>query len=76
MKNTQVKDILKFMQKHKKGITSKDAFERFGATRLSGQIWSLRKQGYKITTTYEKVKTRYGNKVEVARYKLEDGFNN
>lgn len=69
-KKTQLDDILNYMKKHKKGITSKDAFERFGATRLSGQIWNLRKQGHNISTTYEIVKTRYGRQVEVARYKL------
>ena len=75
MRNTQTKDILNFMKTHKKGITSKDAFERFGSTRLSGLIYSLRKQGYDITTHYENVMTRYGNMVEIARYKLNGSDN-
>lgn len=71
MKNTQTNDILNYMKKYKRGITSKEAFERFGATRLSGLIFQLRKQGHNISTDYELVKTRYGKKVEIARYKLE-----
>lgn len=71
MKNTQINDVLNFMKTHKTGITSKDAFERFGATRLSGLIFQLRKQGYSISTNIETVKTRYGRNVEIARYKLE-----
>ena len=70
-KNTQTSEILSYMKTHKSGITSKDAFERFGATRLSGLIFQMRKQGHKISTKYEIVKTRYGRKVEIARYKLE-----
>lgn len=70
-KNTQTLDILKYLQTHKRGLTSKDAFDIFGATRLSGQIYNLKKKGYKITTEYEIVKTRYGRLVEIARYKLE-----
>lgn len=71
MKNTQTNDILNFMKTHKRGITSMEAFERFGATRLSGLIFQLRKQGHKIQTEYVIVKTRYGKKVEIARYKME-----
>lgn len=71
MKHTQTNDILKYMQTHKRGITSKDAFERFGATRLSGLIFQLRKKGYNISTKNELVKTRYGRLVEIARYRLE-----
>lgn len=71
MKHTQTNDILNYMKTHKRGITSMDAFERFGATRLSGLIYQLRRQGHKISTDYEVVKTRYGKKVEIARYKME-----
>ena len=70
-KNTQTYYILKHMKTHKRGITSVEAFDRFGAIRLSGIIFQLKKQGYKIATKYEVVKTRYGKKVEIARYMLE-----
>lgn len=71
MKHTQTNDIFNYLKTHKRGLTSMDAFDRFGATRLSGLVWGLRKQGHNITTSYEIVKTRYGKKVEIARYKLE-----
>ena len=70
-RKTQTSEILHYMKTHKKGITSKDAFELFGATRLSGLIYGLRKQGHNITTHTELVRTRYGHMVEIARYKLE-----
>lgn len=68
MKNiTQQDSILRFMQSHKTGITSKIAFERFGCTRLSAVIWALKHKGYKIISKNEKVKGRYGN-VSITRY--------
>lgn len=74
-KKTQTSEILKYMKFHKKGITSKEAFELFGATRLSGLIFMLKKQGYHIKTDYVPVRTRYGDKTIVARYSLIDNFN-
>jgi len=71
MKHTQTSDILKYMESHKNGITSMDAFERFGATRLSSIIFGLRKRGYDIDTEMITVKTRYGKHVDVARYTLK-----
>lgn len=68
---TQQNAILKYLQTHKKGLTSIEAFERFGATRLSGQIYFLKKKGYRIISEPVVVKTRYGASVEIARYKLE-----
>ena len=43
------------MQTHKKGITSMQAIERFGATRLSDIIYRLKKLG--LTTTKRHMKT-------------------
>ena len=69
---TQKDEILKYLQTHKKGLTSKDAIDKFGATRLAGQIWYLKhKEGWNITKTSEKVPTRYGRTTSVTRYKLE-----
>lgn len=72
IKRTQTSDILNYMKTHKKGITSMEAFERYGATRLSGLIWGLRKQGYNIISEPKVVKTRYGNNTQVCVYKLVD----
>lgn len=68
---TQTQDVLKYLQSHKRGITSIEAINRFGATRLSDIIFRLRKKGYKITTENNLVKNRYGRQVLVSTYKLE-----
>ena len=72
-KRTQIDDVLVYLQKHKKGITSRRAFELFGCTRLSSCIHDLRHdRGLNIVTLEEKVPTRYGRKTKIARYVLED----
>lgn len=68
---TQTSDILKYLQTHKRGITSLEAIEKFGATRLSDIIFRLRKKGYNIVTENNLVKNRYGRQVLVSTYKLE-----
>ena len=70
MKMKQQDLILQYMKTHKKGITSKDAYEKFGATRLSGVILHLKRKGHKIVSTRETVNTRYGH-TSIARYTLE-----
>lgn len=52
-------------------ITSKEAFELYGITRLAGLVWALKKQGYNIATTIITVPTRYGKDARVAEYRLE-----
>lgn len=61
--------VLQYL-KENKSITSLEAIEEFGATRLSAIIYNLRKE-YKITTQYETSKNRYGDSVSYARYILE-----
>lgn len=51
-------------------ITSMEAFERYGATRLSAIIFDLRKQGHNIVTIMEEGVNRYGDKTHYARYHL------
>ena len=52
-------------------ITSWDAIELYGATRLSAIIYILRhKQGYDIETEKVKGKNRYGNISNYANYIL------
>lgn len=74
MKKTQIEEVKKYLEKHKKGITSLEAIERFGATRLSGIIWKLRnKYGMNIVVDRKNVVTRYGTTSSVAVYRLDDG---
>lgn len=66
---TQRSEVLRFMQTHK-GITSIQAFERFGVTRLADIIFRLRQDGYEIETEQLTTKNRYGHVVNYARYSL------
>lgn len=51
-------------------ITSKEAFEQLGVTRLSASIFILRQEGHKIIGINETKKNRYGDKVTFCRYQL------
>lgn len=62
--------ILKYLKKHKSGITPKEAYEKFGCLRLSARIFDLRNKGYDIVTINEQTVNRYGNNVNYARYRL------
>ena len=53
------------------GITSWEAIKEFGATRLSGIIFNLRKRGYFIESVWEESKNRYGDDVRFVRYVLD-----
>lgn len=52
-------------------ITSMEAFELYGATRLSAIIFRLRKKGYDIQTTSDMCTDRYGHRCNFAKYILE-----
>ena len=51
-------------------ITSMEAIQHYGITRLSGRIHDLRKEGKKIISTREENTNRYGRKVVYDRYVL------
>lgn len=51
-------------------ITSWEAIQKYGATRLSAIIYSLRKKGYPISMKLEQSKTRYGEPVQYGVYTL------
>ena len=70
MGKTQTEDVLAHLQEHG-SITSMQAFNEYGATRLSAIIFSLRHQGYKISTELVAVKTRYNRITNIAKYTLQ-----
>lgn len=51
-------------------ITSMEAFELYGATRLSAIIFSLRKKGYNIETNDGTCIDRFGHRCNFAKYTL------
>ena len=67
---TQRKQILEHLKKHGK-ITSMEAIELFGCTRLSGRIHDLRTEGYTILTEMTEGKTRSGHPCRYATYYLD-----
>ena len=68
-KMSQSKEVLKHLQVHKT-ITSMEAINLYGATRLSAIIFDLRKAGYNIVTHTKITKNRYGNTTPYAEYEL------
>lgn len=68
--SSQDKIVLWHMTKYKY-ITSFDAFELYGITRLSAKIYDLRQQGYQIGMVWEESVNRYGHPVRFGRYFIE-----
>lgn len=50
-------------------ITSLEAFQHLGNTRLSATIWLLRKDGHNIVSHDVQVPTRYGEMATVTEYR-------
>lgn len=69
MKTSQIKEVLKHLKIHKT-ITSMEAINLYGATRLSAIIYDLRASGYNIVTHKATDKNRYGNSTTYAVYEL------
>lgn len=53
-----------------KTITSKEAFEQYGVTRLSAIVHDLRLMGYSIHTLMIDGTTRFGDSTKYAKYIL------
>lgn len=67
---TQCDRILRHLEDFGK-ITTMEAFEDYGITRLSGRIWDLRKAGHNITSTTTSGVNRYGEITHYTMYRLE-----
>lgn len=75
-KMTKREAIKRYLEEHKNGITSMEAIQLFGDTRLSDTIFQLRKkENLNIVSENEIVTTRFGFKTYVSRYKLLEGEN-
>lgn len=70
MKLTQYDRVLDHLQRNGK-LSQKQAIRLFGAYRLSHIIYKMRKEGYRVLTTYKSGKNRFGDIVNWAEYKLE-----
>lgn len=59
--------VLSHLLKHGE-LTSMQAFELYGCTRLAAVIHDFRQMGYEIFTLTEDSKNRYGEPCKYARY--------
>jgi len=65
----KTKMILDYLTNNPNGITSLEAINMFGVTRLSAVIFNLKKK-HDISSETESQLDRYGNIVRFSRYKL------
>lgn len=70
-RTTQEERVLDYMQRFG-SITTLDAFNDIGITRLSAKIFNLKKQGYTIIDETIKVKNRFGEEGHVKKYMLAE----
>ena len=68
---TKTQAVLDWLKTHA-SISSMEAIQNFGATRLSVIIFNLRKRGYNIETVMVDGRDRFGNQTRYARYYLRD----
>lgn len=66
---SQISEVIDLLRKQGY-ITSYEAIEKFGATRLSGIIFILRERGFGIETEMVQGKNRYGHTTSYAIYHL------
>ena len=67
MRTNKTRLVLEHLKEHG-DITSWEAIQTYGATRLASIICNLRKEGYDIETRMEAMLDRYGNECQYARY--------
>ena len=65
----QQERVLRYMNEHG-SITSMEAFQYLGTTRLSAVIFCLKKKGVKIKSVTESFKNRYNEPVYYSRYSV------
>jgi|TARA_R110002012_G_scaffold304712_1_gene508341 hypothetical protein len=70
-KDTHKTRLLMYLYKYK-DITTIQAIQDLGNTRLAHSIWELKNDGYEIETENVKVGTRWGTTTTVAKYTLLD----
>ena len=61
-------DAIKWHLKNYGSITSLEAINEYGATRLASVIFNLKEMGYNIHSTDLEFITRFGRKTTIAKY--------
>lgn len=67
-RKTQKSDIIKHLKK--RYVSTWDAFELLGCTKLGARVSELIQQGYEVSKKKQLITTRYGAKVWVTKYKI------
>lgn len=67
-RKTQKSDIIKVLKK--RYVSTWDAFELLGCTKLGARVSELIQQGYEVSKKKQLITTRYGAKVWVTKYKI------
>lgn len=62
--------VLDYLKSNKRGISQREAIEKYQAYRLSGIVFRLKKRGYNIITNMEVSKNQDGTTSNYARYVL------
>ena len=70
---TKTQAVLDWLKTHA-SISSMEAIQSFGATRLSVIIFNLRRRGYDIETVTRGMTDMYGHAVNYACYVLKPGW--
>lgn len=73
MKDSQCERIVDYMRQFGT-ITQLEALRDLGCFRLASRINDLKRKGYSIRREMITVKNRYGEDVQIARYRLEGGI--
>jgi hypothetical protein len=63
--------VLEYLQEGKV-LTRLNSWNELGILEAPARISELRSQGHKIKTTFKTVVNRYGDKVHIANWSLED----
>jgi hypothetical protein len=71
MNMTQKERVLQFLQDGGK-LTRLNAWDELGVLETPARIWDLRAEGHNIKTKLTPIKNRYGEKVHIATWTLED----
>lgn len=69
-KITQKDRVLQYLKDYG-SITSWEAIQQFGATRISAIIFNLKKDGYEFDEEWEHTTNRYADPVSYKRYVLK-----
>ena len=68
---TQNERIVEYIKRFG-SITTLDAFNDLGVTRLASRICDLSQMGYEFDKEFESAKNRYGENVSYVRYRLKE----